>query len=170
MVPTLSFVPKTGSNSKDLCQPCLLTPARRTTWLVLAPFLLHPAYLEIRFKFPFCGSKGEENWVPHHNRGPFSRLQVSSLKPLPPRAAVLKLVNARAVSVSQDPFCPHPWTLSDIWRHFCSSQQSRQKGCYWHFSKQKSRVLLKTLQCIGQIAQQIIRWSTDQCWDWKYPP
>lgn len=144
MVPTLSFVPKTRSNSKDHCQPCLLTPARRTTWLVLAPFLLHPAYLEIRFKFHFFRPKGEENWVPHHNHGPFSRLQVSSLKSLPPRTAVLKLMNARAVSVSQDPFCPHPWTLSNIWRHFCLSQWG-QRGCYWEVSKQRSRMLLNTM-------------------------
>ena len=144
MFPTLSFVPQTRSNGKDHCQRCLLTAARRTTWLVLAPFLLHPAYLEIRFKFHFCGPKGEENWVPHHNRGPFSRLPVSSLKPLPPKTAVLKMMKARAVSVSQDPFCPHPWTLGNILRHFCLSQWG-QRGCYWHFSKQRSRMLLNTM-------------------------
>ena len=59
------------------------------------------------------------------------------------------------------------WVISgDIFTHH---NKGGQRGCYWHFSKQRSRVLLKTLQCIGQIAQQIIKWSKSQCWDWKYP-
>lgn len=156
MFPTLSFVPQTRSNSKDHCQPCLLTPARRTTWLVLAPFLLHPAYLEIRFKFHFCGSKGEENWVPHHNRGPSPGYRLVLWSHYLPGQQSSKWWKLGQWVSARTHFAPIPGHLVISWDIFaCHSGGkgvatgtlvSKGQGCCW-------------IQCIGQIAQQIIKWS-----------